>query len=103
MEKNMSGEIAGQAIGYGIGQEVKYPSPSEAMEAVSNALDGVEGALAKARNAGDPEVFAFRAHVLAERASALAQAAYVLQRAAYTQATNPQAVENLPSGPSRAE
>lgn len=97
----MSGEIVGQAVGYGIGQEVKHPSPSEAMDGVSKALDETEGALAKARNTGNPEVFAFRASVLAEKASALAVAAYVLQRAAYTSAA-PKS-EILPSDPSQAE
>jgi hypothetical protein len=91
----------GQAVGYGIGQEVKYPSPSEAMEAVSKALDEVEGTLAKARNSGNPEVFAFRTHVLAEKASALAQACYVLQRAAH-EAARPDA-EKLPSSLKQAE
>jgi hypothetical protein len=97
----MSGEIAGQAVGYGIGQEVKYPSPSEAMEAVSKALDEVEGTLAKARNAGNPEVFAFRTHVLAEKANTLTQACYVLQRSAHM-AARPDA-EKLPFIPKQAE
>lgn len=94
-------EFEGQATGRGIGHEVKYPSPSEAMDGVSKALDETEGALAKARNAGNPEVFAFRASVLAEKASALAQAAYVLQRAAHKAAV-PNA-EKLPSTPSQAK
>lgn len=96
----MSGEIAGQ-VGYGLGQEERYLSPSEAMGQVAKALEEVQTVRTSCAVSGNPEVFAFRTHVLAEKASALAQACYVLQRAAY-EAARPDA-EKLPSDPMQAE
>lgn len=81
-----------QAAGYGIGQ-TEGPTLEETETLMALALDSVEGAVAKYRNAkgldlaAGPELIAHRAQVIANLAGEFMGAAYNLQRAAYAKAT----------------
>lgn len=97
----MSGEIVGQAVGYGIGQVV--PNQQQAEDEVSKALRAVDSAFGRYSKAALPELQSHYALVLSDVTGKLAHATYLLQRAAFEAATRPQAVENLPSDPSQAE
>jgi hypothetical protein len=79
-------------VGCGIGQGTE-PTLEEAETLMALALDSVEGAVAKYRNAKSlelavgPELIAHRAQVIANLTGEFAHAAYTLQRAAYAKAT----------------